>query len=210
MAKETFNQILESLSSAETKATRLDVSPLIQEASSALTAMRRDAGFVNSVWECELWVSGLLEPPLGRWPWPSCGLLRLGEARCERLLSCVWRELSAAMEVGDNNVTGHLLCSKTLVLVWHRRIPLFLFQTICVLWPRCLRFCPQGNDFSPSDVRGLQSLWPEELSLLCCAVRLWRCCFVQICAVLAAFNSTNYITVFMAGCFVLRMDKFLV
>ena len=32
---------------------------------------------------------------------------------------------------------------------------------------------------------------------------------VQICAVLAALNIINYITLFMPACFVLRMDKFL-
>ena len=32
---------------------------------------------------------------------------------------------------------------------------------------------------------------------------------VQICAVLAALNSINYITLCMPGCFVLRMDQFL-
>ena len=32
---------------------------------------------------------------------------------------------------------------------------------------------------------------------------------VQICAVLAALNSINYITLFTPGCFVLRMDEFL-
>lgn len=32
---------------------------------------------------------------------------------------------------------------------------------------------------------------------------------VQICAVLAALNNTNYITLLMPECSVLRMDKFL-
>lgn len=37
-------------------------------------------------------------------------------------------------------------------------ILLHLFQNICLLWPRCLHFCPQRNSFSPPDVSGEQSL----------------------------------------------------
>ena len=39
------------------------------------------------------------------------------------------------------------------------------FQTICLLWSRCLQCCPQRNDFSPTDVSRQQSLdlrsWPS-------------------------------------------------
>ena len=48
--------------------------------------------------------------------------------------------------------------------------------------------------------------WREELALLCCAICLWR---HFVCAVLAALNSMNYITLPVPGCFVLRVDKFL-
>ena len=60
---------------------------------------------------------------------------------------------------------GHPLCSKTVVPVWHRWIPLLLFLTICLLWTRCLHCCPQRNDFSALDVSGQQRLdlrsWPS-------------------------------------------------
>ena len=62
-------------------------------------------------------------------------------------------------------VLGHLLCSKKVIPVWHTWIILLLFQTICLLWPRCLHCCPQRNYLSPSDVSGPQSLdlksWPS-------------------------------------------------
>ena len=84
-----------------------DVSSLIQEASSVLTNWRRIGRLLNSVWECPhrvvketcaLWVSGSLEPLVGRLSnWPSGGFLRLGEPRSEWLLSCMGRELSTAL-----------------------------------------------------------------------------------------------------------------
>ena len=70
-----------------------DVSPLIQEASSILPNWRGVAGFLHSAWECPhrvvkdrcgLRVSELLGPLEGCLPnRPSCGLLGLGEPRCE-------------------------------------------------------------------------------------------------------------------------------
>ena len=51
------------------------------------------------------------------------------------------------------------------VPIWHRWIPLLLFQTICPLWTRCSHCCPQRNHFSASDVSRLQRLdlssWPS-------------------------------------------------
>ena len=48
---------------------------------------------------------------------------------------------------------------------WHGRALLLLFQTLCLLRPRCLRCCLQRNYFPPSDVSGRQSLalrsWPS-------------------------------------------------
>ena len=93
-------------------------------------------------------------------------------------------------EISD--ILGHLLCSKMAIPVWQMDsfTPLFSF--------RC---------------KWIAESWPEELTFLCCTIRLWRGCFVppvvQICAVLAALNRENYITVLMSGCFVLGMDKFL-
>ena len=97
-----------------------------------------------------------------------------------------------------SNVVGPLLCSKKVSPVWHTCILLLLFQTICFLWPRCLHCCPQRNDLSPSDVSEQRSLdlrsWPS------CVGRLFCLPNVQICAVLAALNSINYITLFIPGC----------
>ena len=114
---------------------------------------------LNTVWEYpyrvvdmfELWVSESLGPLVGRWPYrPLCRLLGLREPRCKWLL---------------RNVISHPLCLKTVIPVWYRWIILLLFQTICLLWPKCPRCCPQMNYFSPSDVCGQQSLdlrsWPS-------------------------------------------------
>ena len=153
-----------------------NILPLIQEASSLLTNRRRVGRLLTFVWECsyravkdmcELWVSELIWPLVGRWlNQSSCGLLRLGEPRCEWLLSCLGWELSTALELGlIGSVLGQLLCSNMVVPVWHRWTNLLLFPTICLLWPRCLHCCPQRNDFSPSDLSGQQSLdlrsWPS-------------------------------------------------
>ena len=103
-----------------------------------------------------------------------------------------------------SNVSGHILCSKTAVPVWHRWILFLLFQTISLLWTRCLHCCPQMNDLCPSDVSRQQSLglrsWPS------CVVLSLQC--TNPCSS-AALNSINYITLFMPGCFVLSRDKFL-
>ena len=64
------------------------------------------------------------------------------------------------------NVLGQLLCSKMVIPVWHIWIPSPFFQTICLLWgSHC---CHQGNDLSPSDVSGQQSI----------ALRSWPSCVV--------------------------------
>ena len=91
--------------------------------------------FSNSVWECpyrvikdmrELWVSESLGALLGCWlNQPSCGLLGLAEPKCEWLLSCLGRELGTAVQYCRgviSNGFGHLLCSATIIPVWHRWI----------------------------------------------------------------------------------------
>ena len=85
------------------------------------------------------------------------------------------------------------------------------FQTVCLLWPRCLQCCPQRDDFSPSDVSGQQCHDLEELALLCYSImkKLFYIPNVHICAGLATLNIIKFITLFLPGCFILRMDNFL-
>ena len=123
----------------------------------------------NSVWECpyrvvkdtcEFWMSELLGPLVGCWPnRPTCGLLGLGEPRCECFLSCLLSQ--RVMQVMS-------LCSKTIVPVWQRWIVLLLFQTIGLLWPRWEHCCLQRKYISTSDVNGQQSL----------DLRSWSSCVV--------------------------------
>ena len=83
------------------------------------------------------------------------------------------------------DVFGHLLCSETVVPVWHRLILLLLVQTICLLWTSCFHCCPHRDDLSPSDVSGQPSV--DRRSRPSCAVhsfleRLFYLPNVQICA----------------------------
>ena len=124
----------------------------------------------------------------------------------------VWmvvRELSTGWVV--NNVLVQLLFSKMVVPIWHKWIILLLFQTVCLLWTRCWHCCPQRSDASPSDVSRQQSL----------DMRSWPSCVVPFIDgdVVLSLQCTNQqqssciehhnITLFMPGCFVLRMDKFM-
>ena len=77
-----------------------------------------------------------------------------------------------------SKILVHLLCSKLVIPVWHGQIILLLFQTDCLHWPRLSHCCPQRNDFPLSDVRDIRVLtWG--VALLCCAIHLWRGCFVS-------------------------------
>ena len=94
------------------------------------------------------------------------------------------------------------------------QIDLLLFEMICLLWPIYSHCCPQRNDVSSSDVSGEQSLdprsWPSfVVPFIYGEVVLTAQCTYCICAVLAALNIINYITLLMPECFVLRRDKFL-
>ena len=82
------------------------------------------------------------------------------------------------------------------------RLFYFSFKPSVFSGQKCLH-CPQRNDFSPSDVSGQQSLDLRSPSVLC-HLFLVREVVLSLrrakCAVLAAMNSVNYITLLMPGC----------
>lgn len=101
-----------------------------------------------------------VRPLEGCWPhWPSRVLLgarwaqmwqlvRLSGEGIQRCTASRWQVMSLA--------TSSL--QRLLFQFDNGWILLHLFQNICLLWPRCLHFCPQRNSFSPPDVSGEQSL----------------------------------------------------
>ena len=105
---------------------------------------------------------------------------------------------------GPNTVCAlvfHALCSVIscfhVLKYWHETSCYYVHSGQIIL---CSRLKERFFSFS---CKWTAEFRPEELALLCCAICLWRGCFVspiiQICAVLAALNRINYITLCMPG-----------
>ena len=73
-----------------------------------------------------------------------------------------------------SNVKGHLLCSKTVIPVWHRWILLLLFQTICLSLVKIYTLLWSKEWLFSFKCKWTAESWHEELALLFCAIHLWR------------------------------------
>ena len=73
--------------------------------------------------------------------------------------------------VGGWYVMSQAAASEMIVPVWQR-------WNIDLLWPRWLH-CPQNKWVFSLRCKLTAESWPEELALLCCAIHLWKGCFVS-------------------------------
>ena len=134
---------------------------------------------------------------------PSCGLLGSGEPRCEWLSK-------------EGTQCGSVISNVLLHLLWSK---MFQFDIDGVLYSffKPAVFSDQdasllsSKEFFSFRCKWTAESWPEELPS--CVVtfveRMFCLTSVQMCTVLSALMSINYIILFMPGCFVLRMDNFL-